>query len=76
VNSESNTTPASATQPKGKAWYSQSAEEVLTQLSSSAPGLSAQEAAKRLAADGLNELKEGKRISPLRAELRGTFVAV
>jgi Ca2+-transporting ATPase len=57
--------PASAAQPKGKAWYSQSAEEVLTQIASSAPGLSAQEAAKRLAVDGRNELKEGKRISPL-----------
>jgi len=65
VNPESNTTPASAAQPKGKAWYSQSAEEVLTQLVSSASGLSAQEAAKRLEADGPNELKEGKRISPL-----------
>ena len=65
MNPESNTTPASAAQPKGKAWYSQSAEEVLTQLVSSASGLSAQEAAKRLEADGPNELKEGKRISPL-----------
>jgi Ca2+-transporting ATPase len=65
VNFESNTTPAGTAQPKGQAWYSQSAEEVLTQLASSASGLSAQEAAKRLAADGPNELKEGKHISPL-----------
>jgi hypothetical protein len=48
VNSESSTTAASAAQPKSKAWHSQSAEEVLTQLASSASGLSAQEAAKRL----------------------------
>jgi Ca2+-transporting ATPase len=56
--------PAIAAQPKGKAWHSQSAEEVLAQLGSTADGLSAQEAAKRFAADGPNELKEGKRISP------------
>jgi len=57
--------PAIAEQPKGKAWHSQSAEEVLAQLGSAATGLSATEAAQRLAADGPNELKEGKRISPL-----------
>src|SRR5450759_5017755 len=57
--------PASSAQPKGEAWHSQSAEEVLAQLDSAATGLSAQEAAQRLAADGPNELKEGKRISPL-----------
>ncbi len=57
--------PARAEQPKGKAWHSQSAEEALALLGSSATGLSAQEAAQRLAADGPNELKEGKRISPL-----------
>ena len=57
--------PALAEQPKGKAWHSRSAEEVLTQLASTADGLSSQEAAQRLAADGPNELKEGKRISPL-----------
>ena len=38
---------------------------MLAHLGSSATGLSAQEAAQRLAADGPNELKEGKRISPL-----------
>ena len=51
--------------PKGEAWYSQSAEEVLAHLGSAADGLSAAEAAKRLAANGPNELKESKRISPL-----------
>jgi Ca2+-transporting ATPase len=57
---------SSVTRPRNKAWYSQSAEDVLTQLASSASGLSAQEADERLAADGPNELKEGKRISPLK----------
>ena len=57
--------PAIAEQPKSKAWHSQSGEKVLAQLGSAATGLSATEAAKRLAADGPNELKEGKRISPL-----------
>jgi P-type Ca2+ transporter type 2C len=61
--------PASAEQPKGKAWHSQSAEEALAQLGSSATGLSAQEAAQRLAADGPNALKEVKRISPLQVFL-------
>ena len=54
-----------AEQPKAPTWHSQAGEEVLTQLGSSANGLSAQEAALRLAANGPNELKEGKRISPL-----------
>jgi Ca2+-transporting ATPase len=52
-------------QPEGKAWHSRSAEDVLTQVGSSATGLSAGEASQRLAADGPNELKEGKRISLL-----------
>ena len=58
------TAPPIAARPAGKAWHSQSAEEVLAQLGSAATGLSAQEAAQRLAANGPNELKEGKRISP------------
>ena len=57
--------PAVAEQPKGKAWHSQSAEEVLAQLASTSEGLSSHEAAQRLATNGLNELKEGKSISPL-----------
>lgn len=61
-----------AEQPKGKAWHNQSTEEVLAHFGSSATGLSAQEAAKRLAADGPNELKEVKRISTLRI-LLGQF---
>jgi Ca2+-transporting ATPase len=57
--------PAVAEQPKGKAWHSQSAEEVLAQLASTSEGLSSHEAAQRLATNGRNELKEGKPISPL-----------
>ena len=59
------TTPATTQQPKNGAWHSQSGEELLAQLGSTATGLSASEAAQRLAANGPNELKEGKRISPL-----------
>jgi Ca2+-transporting ATPase len=54
-----------AAQPPGKAWHSLSSEEVLAQLGSAATGLTAQEVAKRLAADGPNELIEGKRINAL-----------
>ena len=54
-----------AEHPKGEAWHNRSAEDVLTHLGSSATGLSAQEAAQRLAANGPNKLKEGKRTSPL-----------
>ena len=65
-----NTTPTIVAQPEGKAWHSQSAEDVLAELASAKVGLSAQEAAKRLAVDGSNELKEGKPISPYRIFLR------
>ena len=58
------TAAAIAETPVGKAWHNQSAEEVLAQFGSAASGLSGTEAAKRLAADGPNELKEGRRISP------------
>jgi len=56
--------PVIAAKPPGKAWYCLSAEEALAQLGSTATGLSVQEAAQRLAANGPNELKEGKRINP------------
>jgi len=56
--------------PKGKDWHSQSAGEVLAQLGSATTGLSATEAAQRLVANGRNELKAGKRISPLQIFLR------
>ena len=50
--------------PKVVTWQNQSAETVLTQLRSAPTGLTAHEAATRLAADGPNELQEGERISP------------
>ena len=59
-----NTAPTIASQVPTKSWHGQSAEEVLSHVGTSAKGLSSQEAAKRLAADGANELTEGKRISP------------
>ena len=59
------TAPASTAQPTGEAWHSQPAEQVLAHFGSTSTGLSAQEAAQRLAADGPNKLKEGGRISAL-----------
>lgn len=47
----------------GEAWHHRPAEEVLTQLGSTPTGLSAVEAAHRLAKDGPNGLKEAKQIS-------------
>lgn len=44
----------------------------MSQLASSADGLSSQEAAQRLLTDGPNELKEGKSIRPLQI-IRGQF---
>ena len=43
------TAPGIAEPPKGKAWHNLSAEEVLAQLGSTPNGLSAEEAAQRLA---------------------------
>jgi P-type Ca2+ transporter type 2C len=57
------------------AWHNQSAKDVLTQLDSSADGLSSQEAVQRLATDGANEIKEGKRISPVQIFL-GQFKSI
>ena len=57
--------PPIAEYPKSEAWYQRSAEEVLSDLGSAATGLSMQEAVQRFAADGPNELREGKRIHPL-----------
>jgi Ca2+-transporting ATPase len=59
------TAPAIAAQRKDRVWHSQSVEDVLARLESEPTGLSATEAAKRLAGDGPNELEEGERISPL-----------
>ncbi len=52
-------------QPKDEIWYTRPGESILLQLHSSPGGLSAAEAATRLAADGPNELQEAPRISPL-----------
>ncbi|MHB1308089.1 MAG: cation-transporting P-type ATPase, partial [Limisphaerales bacterium] len=57
--------PNIAPQPKVEFWHHRSTEELLAQFGSTASGLSAPEAARRLVVDGPNELKEGKRISPL-----------
>ena len=65
LGAEGKMPPAPAARLRGEAWHSQSAEAVLAKLGSSSAGLSAREAAERLAANGPNELKEGKRISPL-----------
>ncbi|MBS0166489.1 MAG: hypothetical protein JSR29_10450 [Nitrospira sp.] len=59
------TTPSTVEQPKGNAWHSRSAEDILAQLGSTVSGLSSPEAARRLAENGPNELKEGKPISPV-----------
>ena len=58
-------TPTNAETPGDKVWHNLSAAEVLAQLGTAATGLSASEAALRLATNGPNELKEGKRISAL-----------
>ena len=67
-----NAAPAIVAASKGDAWHSQSAEDVLARLNSTATGLSSQGAAQRLAAHGLNELKEGERVNPMRI-LLGQF---
>jgi len=61
--------PAIAAKPNGKAWHSQSAKEVLAQLACTADGLSSKESAQRLSINGTNELKGGRRISPLQVFL-------
>ena len=66
--------PRNGTDRKPIPWHNRSAGEVLAHLGSSATGLSATEAAQRLAANGPNELKKGTRISPLALEA-GDLVA-
>lgn len=60
-----NRTQKNNEQDKIQPWYNVSAEEALKQLDSLADGLSSPEAAKRLATDGLNELKEVKKNNAL-----------
>jgi P-type Ca2+ transporter type 2C len=50
--------------PNGMVWHNQPSEAVMKHLGSNSAGLSSEEAAKRLAAEGPNELKAGRRISP------------
>ncbi len=57
--------PVTVEREKVDAWYNWTSDDVLAHVGSSTQGLSAQEAAQRLAADGPNELIEGKRISAL-----------
>ena len=62
--------PVDLERGKGKSWPNLSAEASLAQTGSAATGLSAQESANRLAANGPNELRESKRISPVQIFLR------
>ena len=57
--------PVVTDHPEGIHWHNESTDAVLAQLNSTTVGLSAAEAAKRLAANGRNELTEGPHISPL-----------
>jgi len=61
---------AGAVPLKQEAWHRREAADVLRACDSSASGLSATEAARRLAANGPNELKEGKSISAFQIFLR------
>ncbi|MEO5816910.1 MAG: cation-translocating P-type ATPase [Gemmatimonadaceae bacterium] len=60
-------------------WYNSSGEDVLARVHASGDGLSAPEAARRLAADGPNALTEGTQISPWRillAQLKSVIIWV
>jgi P-type Ca2+ transporter type 2C len=63
------TAPANPAPPRKDAWHCRPAEVVLAELRSTASGLTGAEAARRLAADGANELVEAKRISPVQIVL-------
>ncbi len=56
-------TSTTATASVSRPWHSEAAEAVLSELDTCTTGLTAQEAARRLAANGPNTLTEGKRIS-------------
>ncbi|TAE77240.1 MAG: cation-translocating P-type ATPase [Verrucomicrobia bacterium] len=57
---------SSARRSTEAAWHQLSADATMAKLGSAPEGLSREEAAARLEAQGPNELREGKRISPLR----------
>ena len=61
--------PALHAYSQGQTWHSRSPEAVLIRFASTPEGLSSQEAVRRFDLYGPNELKEGKRITPLRAFL-------
>lgn len=61
--------------PDNEDWHDRPSEEALTHFGSSSAGLSAAEAAQRLAAKGPNALRAGKAISPLKI-LLGQFKSV
>ena len=58
--------PPITTHRESRAWYGQPAQEVLKELATTADGLGSEEAARRLLANGANELKEGRRESSIR----------
>lgn len=62
--------PISVAPSEKAAWHLRPASAVLAQLRATPEGLSAQEAARRLVADGANELVQGTRVSPRQIFLR------
>lgn len=66
TNNTLDTGASKATTADKPAWHCLSSEVVCSRLSSAPSGLSNSNAAERRTANGPNELKEGKRISPLR----------
>lgn len=64
--------PAKPKAKTGDEWHNRSAPDTLARLGSASTGLTAAEAALRLAADGPNTLAEGPRITPLQI-LLGQF---
>ena len=64
------TAPRSVAQSEIAAWHTLSAAEVLAQLRATPDGLSAQEASRRLAAGGANELVHGTAVSPRKIFVR------
>ncbi|MBP6671660.1 MAG: cation-translocating P-type ATPase, partial [Bacteroidetes bacterium] len=65
-----NEVKSAETNPDATQWHQRSVADILNELGSTDAGLSAAEAAVRLAANGPNELHEGKRIGPWMIFLR------
>ena len=71
--------PVSAAPSSAPAWHTLSADEAAAQLGSSASGLTAAEAAKRLAEHGPNELQAAQRASPwalLAAQFKNVLIII